>query len=176
MAYSKDIEAPNDKQIIKEFLKLVQRHDTLTVSPVDPIRRSSPQVKDFLHRYVSGFKLIRILEDPKNQDHFMEHPSIIFKHENGNMIFIYDESKQKIEFKIIHWLIALVNSKKVMNIDLYLPAQNPNLKSFLSEHDYIDSTYFSFILEKHKDLLRNNLTLIEDEEFEERWTLKAKVS
>lgn len=157
-----------DKQILDEFIQLVENneHQEVIINKIEPARLSSPKytVKEFMYRRFTGRRLIDILENENNYKYILDNTDIYIDKIHNHISFKKIEDRNEMEIEMINRLIRLVNKKSKIIIHLFSPTSDLTIKKYM-EILKIDKMFFLYILNKHKDVLREQLEVTGDGQY-----------
>nr|WP_280166478.1 hypothetical protein [Priestia aryabhattai]MDH3113117.1 hypothetical protein [Priestia aryabhattai] len=157
-----------DKQILDEFIQLVENNEQqeVLINKVEPARLSAPQheVKGFIYRRFTGRRLIDVLESEDNYKYILNNTNIYIHNMHNHIWYKKIEDRHEMELEMIDRLIKLINRKNKIIINTFMPTDNSNIKKYM-ELLKIDKVFFLYILNKHKDVLREQLKVAGDGQY-----------
>lgn len=155
-----------DKQILDEFIQIVENEEEIMVNKIEPSRLSSPQytIKEFIYRRFTGRRLIGILENKDNYNYILDNTDIYIYNIHNYIWFKKIVDRNAMEIEMINRLVELINKKSKIIINTFMPTDNLTIKKYM-EILKIDKGFFLYILNKHKEVLREQLEVTGDGQY-----------
>jgi len=155
-----------DKQILDEFIQIVERENEVLINKIEPARLSSPKytIKEFMYRRFKGRRLIDILENEDYYKYILDNTNIHIHNIHNHIVFMKIEDRHEMELEMIDRLVKLINKKSKIVINTFMPTDDLTLKKYM-EILKIDKMFFLYILNKHKDVLHEQLKVTGDGQF-----------